>query len=130
MPKTSICKYLLGMHLLDWCDPEAEVINRIQAQLNKVSCSSLAFILYSKLRRGNNRLDNKCMSTHLNSNANVYLDSNANAIFQERIQMQMFWVRTQIQLFWLHISKCILINFKCVGVRLTFCFIWRINNVM
>ena len=46
------------------------------------------------------RLVNKCMSTHLN--ANVSLDSNGNmntnAIFQEYIQMQMFW---------LHICKCI-----------------------
>ena len=32
------------------------------------------------------RLVNKCMSTHLN--ANVSLESNANAIFQERMQMQ------------------------------------------
>ena len=78
------------------------------------------------------RLVNKCMSTHLNANANVSLDSNANAIFQERIQMQMFWGRTQIQtqMFWLYICKCICINLKCVGFILTFCFISRKNNVM
>ena len=51
------------------------------------------------------RLVNKCMSTHLNANANVSLD--ANAIFQERMQMQLFWGRTQMQMFWLHICKCI-----------------------
>ena len=38
------------------------------------------------------RLVNKCMSMHLNANANISCDSNAiaNAIFQERMQMQMF----------------------------------------
>ena len=55
------------------------------------------------------RFVNKCMSTHLNANANVSLDSNA--IFQERyeIQMQMFSGRIQMQMemFWLHICKCI-----------------------
>ena len=55
----------------------------------------------------------RCMSTHLNANANVSLDSNANtnAIFQERMQMQMFWgrIQMQMQMFWgrLHICKCI-----------------------
>ena len=49
------------------------------------------------------RLVNKCMSTHLNANANVSLDSNANenanVIFQERIQIQfeMFWGRILMQ---------------------------------
>ena len=63
------------------------------------------------------------MSTHLIANANVSLESNANAnaIFQERIQMQMFW---------LPICKCIWIIFKCFGFILTICFIWRKNNVM
>ena len=51
------------------------------------------------------RLVNKCMPMHLNANANISLDSNANAIFQERIQMQMIWGR--MQMFWLHICKCI-----------------------
>ena len=50
----------------------------------------------SVLENVHTRLVNKCMSTHLNANANVLLDSNANAnanaIFQERIQMQMFWL--------------------------------------
>ena len=48
------------------------------------------------------------MSMHLT--ANVSLDSNAtanaDAIFQERIQMQMFWGRIQMQMFWSHICKC------------------------
>ena len=65
---------------------------------------------------------------HLNEN--VSLDSNVNAIFQEHIQMQMFWGRTKMQMFWLHMYKCILINFKYFGFILTFCFIWRKNNVM
>ena len=74
------------------------------------------------------RLFNKCMSTHLNANANVSLDSNANAnanaIFQECIQTQIFLgrIQMQIQMCWLHILKC--------GFILTFCFIWRKNNVM
>ena len=44
------------------------------------------------------------MSTHVNAYTNVLLDSNANAnanaIFQERIKMQiqMFWGRIQIQM--------------------------------
>ena len=53
------------------------------------------------------RLVNKCMSTHFNANANVSLESNVNAIFQERIQMQIFWGRIQMQMFWLHNCKCI-----------------------
>ena len=69
---------------------------------------------------------------HLKANANVSLDSNtsANAIFQERIQMQMFWGYTQMQMFLLHICKCIWINFKWFGFILTFCFILKKKNVM
>ena len=43
------------------------------------------------------RLVNKGMS-HLNATINVSLDSNANAIFKDHVQMQMFWVRSQIQM--------------------------------
>ena len=59
------------------------------------------------------RLVNKCMSTHLNANANVSFDSNANSnyIFREcvKMQMQMFWggIQMQMHMFWSHISKCI-----------------------
>ena len=54
------------------------------------------------------------MSTHLNANANVSLNSNANAnenaIFQERMQMQMFWGRIQMQMFWLYITNALISN--------------------
>ena len=63
------------------------------------------------------RLVNKCMSAYFNANVSLNVYTNANAIFQERIQMQM-------QMSWLHIYKCILLNYKCVAFILTFCFIW------
>ena len=46
------------------------------------------------------------MSTHLIANANVSLESNANAnaILQECIQMQICWGRIQMQIFLLHIK--------------------------
>ena len=59
--------------------------------------------------QGGIRLVNKFMSTYLN--AIISLDSqanaNPNAIFQKRIQMQMFWGRIQMRIFWVHICKCI-----------------------
>ena len=44
------------------------------------------------------RLVNKCMSTHLNANVSLDSNANANVIFQEH--MQMFWGRIQMQMFW------------------------------
>ena len=43
------------------------------------------------------RLVNKCMSTHLNANVSLDSNANANAIFQE--YMQMFWGCMQMQMF-------------------------------
>ena len=53
------------------------------------------------------RLVNKCMSTHLKANVSLESNAKANAIFQERIQIQIVWGRIQMQMFWLHNFKCI-----------------------
>ena len=53
------------------------------------------------------RLVNKCMSAHLNANANVSFDSNAISKEHIQMQMQMFWGGIQMQTLWSHVCKCI-----------------------
>ena len=76
------------------------------------------------------RLVNKCMSTHLNANAKVSLDSNANAMFQERMQMQnVFGSHSNANALVTHLEMH-LNYFQMFGYILTICFIWRKKTVM